>query len=127
MALFASSSNGETALEEPTEFLKNLCKIQKVTEQAQTVPTQTLEYDHNCIIEISPELAAQALQRGMWLFTAHNIPSDLMIFAVPRPNGNIKQAALDQRPQGTDEPSQHHCSDCPRAGSKLLKHGRLVV
>jgi hypothetical protein len=93
MVLFASSTDGQEVPTEPTEFLQNLCKIQSVTE-TQNVLTHTLESEHNCIVQISPGLA-QALQKGIWLYTVQNIPSNMTIFALSRPTGSVEQAAMD--------------------------------
>jgi hypothetical protein len=93
MVLFAASTDGETSPEEPTTLLTDFCTIVK-TSDAQLVLTQTMLVAQHCTVQLSPGFVL-ALQRGILLFRYSNIPSNLTILAVPRPNGNIEAFAQD--------------------------------
>jgi hypothetical protein len=93
MVLFASSTDGETSPEEPSTFLTDFCTIVKSSD-AQLVLTQTMLIEQHCTVQLSPGFVL-ALQKGIWLFRNQNVPSNLTILAVPRPNGNIEAFAQD--------------------------------
>jgi hypothetical protein len=93
MVLCAASTDGETPPDEPTGFLQAFCKIQKITE-AQLVLTRAMDTDHSCTVQVSMGVVT-ALQRGVWLWTHLNVPSNLTTLAVHRPNGYVEESVHD--------------------------------
>jgi hypothetical protein len=93
MVLFASPTDGETTSEEPTAFLTEFCAIAKSSD-AHFVLAHAMLVLQNCTVKLPPGFVL-ALQRGIWLWTHENVPSNLRILAVPRPNGNIEAFTQD--------------------------------